>query len=91
MGSAETKTDTRTIAERVRDTVIEHLGIEPDKVTPDARFKDDLGADSLDAIELGMAFEEEFNIEIPDDDVDRLGTCAEVTAYIEKALGVAAA
>ena len=55
------------IAERVKKIVVEHLGVEADKVTDSANFIDDLGADSLDTVELVMAFEEEFNVEIPDD------------------------
>ena len=58
-------------ADRVKKIVVEHLGVEEDKVTPDASFIDDLGADSLDIVELVMAFEEEFDIEIPDDAAGR--------------------
>ena len=56
-------------ADRVQKIVVEHLGVEADKVTQDASFIDDLGADSLDIVELVMAFEEEFGVEIPDDDL----------------------
>ena len=59
-------------ADRVKKIVVEHLGVEPDKVTEDASFIDDLGADSLDIVELVMAFEEEFGVEIPDDAAEKI-------------------
>ena len=62
------------IAERVKKIVIEHLGVEEDKVVDSASFVDDLGADSLDTVELVMAFEEEFSIEIPDDVAEKITT-----------------
>ena len=62
------------IAERVKKIVVEHLGVEPDKVTEAASFIDDLGADSLDTVELVMAFEEEFGCEIPDDAAETILT-----------------
>jgi acyl carrier protein len=61
-------------ADRVKKIVVEHLGVEPDKVTEDASFIDDLGADSLDIVELVMAFEEEFGVEIPDDAAEKITT-----------------
>ena len=61
-------------ADRVKKIVVEHLGVEPDKVTEDASFIDDLGADSLDIVELVMAFEEEFGVEIPDDAAEKILT-----------------
>jgi len=61
-------------AERVKKIVVEHLGVEADKVTEDASFIDDLGADSLDIVELVMAFEEEFGVEIPDDAAEKIAT-----------------
>jgi len=61
-------------ADRVKKIVVEHLGVEADKVTPEASFIDDLGADSLDIVELVMAFEEEFNVEIPDDAAEKIST-----------------
>ena len=63
-------------ADRVKKIVVEHLGVEPDKVTEDASFIDDLGADSLDIVELVMAFEEEFGVEIPDDAAEKITTVA---------------
>ena len=69
-------------ADRVKKIVVEHLGVEADKVTEDASFIDDLGADSLDIVELVMAFEEEFAIDIPDDDVTNLKTVQDAVDYI---------
>jgi acyl carrier protein len=66
-------------ADRVKKIVVEHLGVEPEKVTPEASFIDDLGADSLDIVELVMAFEEEFNVEIPDDAAEKISTVKDAT------------
>ena len=71
------------IAERVKKIVVEHLGVEPDKVTEDASFIDDLGADSLDTVELVMAFEEEFGIEIPDDAAEKIQTVGDAIGFIK--------
>ena len=71
--------------DRVKKIVVEHLGVEPDKVTEDASFIDDLGADSLDIVELVMAFEEEFGIEIPDDAAESIVTVGDAVKFIEKA------
>ena len=71
-------------AERVKKIVIEHLGVEADKVTEAASFIDDLGADSLDIVELVMAFEEEFNIEIPDDAAEKILTLQDAVNYIQQ-------
>jgi len=71
-------------ADRVKKIVVEHLGVEDDKVTPDASFIDDLGADSLDIVELVMAFEEEFGIEIPDDAAESIATVGDAINFIEK-------
>lgn len=73
------------IAERVKGIVVEHLGVEEEKVVEAASFIDDLGADSLDTVELVMAFEEEFNIEIPDDAAKDIQTVADAVNFIEKA------
>ena len=73
------------IAERVKKIVIDHLGVEADKVTESASFIDDLGADSLDTVELVMAFEEEFGVEIPDDAADSILTVGDAVKFIEKA------
>ena len=72
------------VAERVKKIVIEHLGVDAEKVTPEASFIDDLGADSLDTVELVMAFEEEFGIEIPDDAAETIQTVGDAIKVIEK-------
>ncbi|HWU03677.1 MAG TPA: acyl carrier protein [Novosphingobium sp.] len=72
-----------TIAEQVTKIVVEHLGVEEGKVTPEASFIDDLGADSLDIVELVMAFEEEFGVEIPDDTAEKITTVQDAITYIE--------
>ena len=72
------------IAERVKKIVVEHLGVEPDKVTENASFIDDLGADSLDTVELVMAFEEEFGCEIPDEAAEKILTIKDAIGYIEQ-------
>ena len=72
------------IAERVKKIVVEHLGVEEAKVTDSASFIDDLGADSLDTVELVMAFEEEFGVEIPDDDAQKISTVRSATDYLSK-------
>jgi len=72
------------IAERVKKIVVEHLGVEPDKVTEKANFIDDLGADSLDTVELVMAFEEEFGVEIPDDAAETIQTVGDAIHFLEK-------
>ena len=72
------------IAERVKQIVVEHLGVEEGKVTPEASFIDDLGADSLDTVELVMAFEEAFNVEIPEDAAEKISTVKDAVQYIEK-------
>ncbi|MCB2053495.1 MAG: acyl carrier protein [Geminicoccaceae bacterium] len=71
------------IATRVKKIVVEHLGVEEEKVTESANFTDDLGADSLDTVELVMAFEEEFGCEIPDDAAEQITTVKEAIDYIE--------
>lgn len=70
--------------EKVRDIVVEQLGVDEEQVTLGATFIDDLGADSLDIVELIMAFEEEFNIEIPDEAAEKIKTVQDVVDYIEK-------
>ena len=71
-------------AERVKKIVVEHLNVDADKVTEGASFIDDLGADSLDTVELVMAFEEEFGIEIPDDAAESIVTVGDAVKYIDK-------
>ena len=73
--------------ERVRKIVIEHLDADPEKVTEKASFIDDLGADSLDIVELVMAFEEEFGVEIPDDAAEKISTVKDAIDYIEQNKG----
>ena len=72
------------IADRVKKIVVEHLGVDEDKVVESASFIDDLGADSLDTVELVMAFEEEFGVEIPDDAAEKIVTVKDATDYIEQ-------
>ena len=71
------------IAERVKKIVVEHLGVDEAKVTEDASFVDDLGADSLDTVELVMAFEEEFGVEIPDDAAEKILTVKDAIEYVK--------
>jgi acyl carrier protein len=73
------------VAERVKKIVIEHLGVDADKVVENANFIDDLGADSLDTVELVMAFEEEFGVEIPDDQAETIVTVGDAVKFLEKA------
>ncbi len=83
-GLARMSTD---VLERVRKIVIEHLDADPEKVTEKASFIDDLGADSLDNVELVMAFEEEFDIEIPDDAAEHIQTVGDAVKFIQERLG----
>jgi len=71
------------VAERVKKIVIEHLGVDADKVVDNANFIEDLGADSLDTVELVMAFEEEFSVEIPDDSAEKIITVKDAVSFIE--------
>jgi len=71
------------IGERVKKIVVEHLGVEPEKVVDNASFIDDLGADSLDTVELVMAFEEAFGVEIPEDAAEKIATVKDAINYIE--------
>ena len=72
--------------EKVKDVVVEQLGVKEQEVKPEASFVEDLGADSLDTVELVMAIEEEFGIEIPDEDAEKAKTVGEVVEYIDKKL-----
>ena len=74
----------KSIAEKVKDIIVEQLGVNPEQVTESASFIEDLGADSLDTVELVMAFEEEFGVEVPDEDAEKLQTVGNVVDYIEK-------
>jgi len=69
--------------DKIRELVVEQLGVEPDQVTPEANFVDDLGADSLDTVELVMAFEEEFGVEIPDTDAEKIKTVQDIINYVD--------
>lgn len=71
------------VSEKVKSIIVEQLGVDEEEVTADASFVDDLGADSLDTVELVMAFEEEFNLEIPDEDAEKISRVNEAIAYIE--------
>jgi len=71
-------------AEKVKKIVVEHLGVDEAKVTTEASFIDDLGADSLDTVELVMAFEEEFSVEIPDDAAETIRTVGDAISFLEK-------
>ncbi len=75
------------VADKVKSIIVEQLGVEEDEVTMEASFTDDLGADSLDIVELVMAFEEEFGIEIPDEDAEKIANVREAVEYIEKTAG----
>ena len=75
------------IAERVKKIVVEHLGVDESKVSEGASFIDDLGADSLDIVELVMAFEEEFGVEIPDDAAEKITTVRDAIDYIDQNKG----
>jgi acyl carrier protein len=72
-----------SVAEKVKSIIVEQLGVDADEVTPAASFTDDLGADSLDIVELVMAFEEEFGIEIPDEDAENITTVQDAINYID--------
>ena len=74
----------KSVADRVKEIIVEQLGVNPDQVTPEAKFIEDLGADSLDTVDLVMAFEEEFGAEIPDEDAEKLQTVGDVVKYIEE-------
>jgi acyl carrier protein len=74
----------KPIEEKVKDIIVEQLGVNPEQVTPAASFIEDLGADSLDIVELVMAFEEEFSVEVPDEDAEKLQTVGDVVKYIEE-------
>lgn len=73
-----------SIEQKVVDIIVEQLGVKPERVTPDADFVDDLGADSLDTVELVMAFEEEFGFEISDEDAEKVKKVKDIITYLEK-------
>lgn len=76
-----------SVEERVKKIVVEQLGVKEDQVNPSASFVDDLGADSLDTVELVMALEEEFECEIPDEDAEKITTVQQAISYINEHLG----
>tara|TARA_Y100000590_G_C14903595_1_gene707327 strand:+ start:282 stop:527 length:246 start_codon:yes stop_codon:yes gene_type:complete len=76
--------EVESVEAKVKKIVIDHLGVEPSKVSPESKFIDDLGADSLDTVELVMAFEEEFGVEIPDDAAETIITVQNAIDYIDK-------
>lgn len=75
------------VQDKVKSIISEQLGVKPEEVTPEASFIDDLGADSLDTVELVMALEEEFGVEIPDEDAEKITTVADAVKYIEEKTG----
>ena len=75
------------VEERVRNIIVEQLGVQPDEISIDSSFVDDLGADSLDTVELVMALEEEFNCEIPDEDAEKITTVKEAVEYLSANTG----
>jgi len=74
----------KPIDQRVKDIIVEQLGVKSEQVTPEAKFIEDLGADSLDTVELVMALEEEFGIEVPDEQAEKLQSVGDVMKYIEE-------
>ncbi len=75
------------VAEKVKDIIVEELGVEREKLAAEASFMEDLGADSLDTVELVMAFEKEFDIDIPDEDAEKLRTVGDALKYLNDKLG----
>jgi acyl carrier protein len=75
----------KPLDQRVKDIIVEQLGVKPEQVVPKAKFIEDLGADSLDTVELVMALEEEFDVEVPDEQAEKLHSVGDVMKYIEEA------
>jgi acyl carrier protein len=75
------------IEEKVKDIIVEELGVEREKLTGEASFMEDLGADSLDTVELVMAFEKEFDIDIPDEEAEKLRTVGDAMKYLHEKMG----
>jgi acyl carrier protein len=75
------------VQDKITEIIVEQLGVKPEEVVPEASFVDDLGADSLDTVELVMALEEEFGIEIPDEDAEKIQTVGDAIRYIEEKSG----
>jgi len=79
--------DMKQLEEKVKDIIVEELGVEREKLTADASFMEDLGADSLDTVELVMAFEKEFDIDIPDEEAEKLRTVGQAMQYLRDKMG----
>ena len=79
--------DMKQLEEKVKDIIVEELGVERDKLTSDASCMEDLGADSLDTVELVMAFEKEFDIDIPDEEAEKLRTVGQALQYLHEKMG----
>jgi acyl carrier protein len=79
--------DMQQLEEKVKDIIVEELGVEREKLTADASFMEDLGADSLDTVELVMAFEKEFDIDIPDEEAEKLRTVGQAMQYLHDKMG----
>jgi acyl carrier protein len=77
-------TPEKSIEEKIKEIIVTQLGVNPEQVTPTASIMGDLGADSLDVVELVMAFEDDFGVEVPDEDTEKLQTVGDVVAYIEE-------
>jgi acyl carrier protein len=77
----------KSIEERVKEIIVDQLGVSADQVTPGAKFVEDLGADSLDTVELVMALEEEFDVEVPDDEAEKLQAVSDVVTFITSKKG----
>jgi acyl carrier protein len=90
MQSDETAKNEEEILEKLKALVIDRLNVEEEQIKPDASFVEDLGADSLDIVELIMGIEEEFEVEIPDEDAEKLKNVGDALAYVRKRLGVGA-
>jgi acyl carrier protein len=75
---------TKSVEDKIKDIICENLGVQPDEVVPEAKFIEDLNADSLDTVELVMAFEEEFGLEIPDEDAEKITTVGDALRYIKE-------
>ncbi len=80
-------TDIKEMEEKVKDIIVEELGVERDKLTDGASFMEELGADSLDTVELVMAFEKEFDIDIPDEEAEKLRTVGDAMKYLNEKVG----
>lgn len=80
-------TDMAALETKVKDIIAEELGVEKEKLTPEASFMEDLGADSLDTVELVMAFEKEFDIDIPDEEAEKLRTVGDALKYLHERMG----